>query len=384
MKVLVLTHGSRGDVQPYVALGLGLQARGHDVVLATSERFQSFVEGHGLDYGYMNDDLLAILDTDQGKDLLEKGSSLFQVVKSSIQMSRQIAPIQRALMRESWDAARQSQPDVVVSGSKAGAAPHIAEKLGIRCVQATVIPMFVPTRAFRFVVFPDWKLGGWFNKASYRLIRFVTNWVLSGYARDLRRTLNLPRLKSYDMLKMADGSDIPVLHGHSEAVLPRPDDWPQTAHVTGYWFLDVDVDWTPPAELAAFLGADPPPVYVGFGSMSGRDPERLARTVVEALQIAGLRGIIATGWGGLKAATGHDFRDRRSPPCMAVPADGCGRAPWRRGHDRGRAPRRQADDRCAFFRRSAVLGQSGPWDRSRTEADSAPQTHRAIACCGDA
>jgi sterol 3beta-glucosyltransferase len=249
----------------------------------------------------MNDDLLAILDTDQGKDLLEKGSSLFQVVKSSIQMSRQVAPIQRALMRESWDAARQSQPDVVVSGSKAGAAPHIAEKLGIRCVQATVIPMFVPTRAFRFVVFPDWKLGGWFNKASYRLIRFVTNRVLSGYARDLRRTLNLPRLKSYDMLKMADGSDIPVLHGHSEAVLPRPDDWPQTAHVTGYWFLDVDVDWTPPAELAAFLGADPPPVYVGFGSMSGRDPERLARTVVEALQIAGLRGIIATGWGGLKA-----------------------------------------------------------------------------------
>jgi sterol 3beta-glucosyltransferase len=103
------------------------------------------------------------------------------------------------------------------------------------------------------------------------------------------------------MLKMADGSDIPVLHGHSEAVLPRPDDWPQTAHVTGYWFLDVDVDWTPPAELAAFLGADPPPVYVGFGSMSGRDPERLARTVVEALQIAGLRGIIATGWGGLEA-----------------------------------------------------------------------------------
>lgn len=300
MKVLILTYGSRGDVQPYVALGLGLKARGHEVVLATSERFRDFVETHSLRYGHVSDDLLAIIDTDEGKDLLEKGSSLYQVVKSSIRLSRQVAPLQRAMMGETWDVARDFRPDIIVYHSKAGAAPHIAEKLGVPCVLATPIPMFVPTQAFRFIVFPNWKFGGWYNKASYRLILFLTNRVWARYIRDFRASVGLARLKSHDMRQMPDGSDIPILHGHSEAVLPRPDDWPATAHVTGYWFLDRKVGWTPPREVTAFLDAGPPPVYVGFGSMSGRDPERLARTVVEALQSTGLRGIIATGWGGLK------------------------------------------------------------------------------------
>lgn len=301
MKVLILTYGSRGDVQPYVALALGLKARGHEVVLATSERFRNFVEEHGLQYGYMNDELLSIVDTDQGKDLMEKGGNLFQIVRSTITMARQVAPLQRALMRESWEVASAFEPDMIVYHSKAGAAPHIAEKLGVACALATPIPMFVPTRAFRFIVFPDWKFGGWYNKASYRLILGLTNRVWAGYIRDFRKSVGLPKLKSFDMRKMADGSDIPILHGHSEAVLPRPDDWPDTAHVTGYWFLDSEEGWTPPAELTDFLDAGPPPVYVGFGSMSGRDPEGLARIVVDALQRTGLRGIIATGWGGLKA-----------------------------------------------------------------------------------
>jgi sterol 3beta-glucosyltransferase len=71
--------------------------------------------------------------------------------------------------------------------------------------------------------------------------------------------------------------------------------------MTGYWFLNRTEDWAPPPELEAFLDAGPPPVYVGFGSMAGRNPERLANIVIEALQKAAVRGIIATGWGGLKA-----------------------------------------------------------------------------------
>lgn len=301
MKVLILTYGSRGDVQPYVALGLGLKARGHDVVVATSERFREFIEAQGLRYGFMSDELLSVIDTDQGKELMEQSAGFLRLVKSGLQMARRVAPLQRALMLETWDIAREFLPEVIVYHPKAGAAPHIAEKLGIPCILATPIPMFLPTRAFRFVVLPDWKLGGWFNKASFRLILALTNRVWAGYIRDFRKSIGLPKRKSVDMLKMGDGRDISILHGHSEAVLPRPDDWPASAHVTGYWFLDEERGWTPPVELTAFLEAGPPPVYVGFGSMSGRDPEGLARIVVDALQRAGLRGIIATGWGGLQA-----------------------------------------------------------------------------------
>ncbi|MCF1503698.1 glycosyltransferase [Afifella sp. H1R] len=301
MKVLILTYGSRGDVEPYVALGLGLEAHGHDVVLATSWRFQGFVEAHGLRFGPLSDALLAILDTDQGKMLLEKGGGLFQVVKSSLEMWRQLKPLQQALMQECWEVARAFGPEIIVYHSKAAAAPSIADKLGCACVLATPVPMHVPTRAFRFAILPRVPLGGWFNTASYGLINAVVKRVFGPLLQDFRGSIDLPAIQSYDPLKRGDGSDIPVLHGFSEVVLPRPEDWPESAHVTGYWFLPEDGDWAPPEALAAFLAGGPPPVYVGFGSMSVRQPETLTRLSVEALAAAGVRGILASGWGGLRA-----------------------------------------------------------------------------------
>lgn len=301
MKVLILTYGSRGDVQPYVALALGLKTRGHDVVLATSERFRNFVEAHGLRFAALGDELLAIMDTPQGKDLFEKGGGFLQAIKNGVGMLRRVGPLQRQLLRQSWDVARGFGPDIIIYHPKAGAAPHIAEKLGGSCILATLVPMFQPTRAFRFFMAPDRDIGGWLNKASYRLILFLTGRMWSRFIPDFRKSLDLPAPKSFDILAMPDGRSLPVLHAHSEAVLPRPDDWPDTAHVTGYWFLDADETWTPPRALAEFLDAGPPPVYVGFGSMSGRDPEKLAGIVVEALRRAGLRGVLASGWGGLKA-----------------------------------------------------------------------------------
>jgi sterol 3beta-glucosyltransferase len=147
------------------------------------------------------------------------------------------------------------------------------------------------------------KLGKWFNKFTYQLIH-------KGYraydkvVNDFRQvTLGLDKLpKNASPLHMTNGEPIPVLHAYSEHVWPRPLDWPETAHITGYWFLDNLEQWQPPVELADFLENGEPPVYVGFGSMAGRDPQRMAEIVIAALQKAGARGIIATGWGGLDAS----------------------------------------------------------------------------------
>ena len=107
--------------------------------------------------------------------------------------------------------------------------------------------------------------------------------------------------------------------------MPEPPDWPETAAVAGYWFLE-EPEWTPPPDLQAFLDAGDPPVYVGFGSMIGRDPERTARLVAEALRAAGVRGLLATGWGGLSPTDlGDDLfvleqapHDALFPHCAAV------------------------------------------------------------------
>jgi UDP:flavonoid glycosyltransferase YjiC (YdhE family) len=95
---------------------------------------------------------------------------------------------------------------------------------------------------------------------------------------------------------------MPVLYGFSPSVLPPPPDWSSEVHVTGYWFLDPPEDWTPPSRLVAFLEAGPPPLYIGFGSMGSRDPQKTSQLVLEALAPAKQRAVILSGWGGLETA----------------------------------------------------------------------------------
>jgi sterol 3beta-glucosyltransferase len=109
-----------------------------------------------------------------------------------------------------------------------------------------------------------------------------------------------PQSKFTNELVQADGTPVPVLLAMSPHVVPPPADWPETVHVTGYWFLDEGADWEPPDALLAFLADGPPPVFVSFGSMAGRHPERTAAIVLDALAQTGERGLIVTGWGGLK------------------------------------------------------------------------------------
>ena len=90
-----------------------------------------------------------------------------------------------------------------------------------------------------------------------------------------------------------------MLSAYSPSIIPHPADWPESVHVTGYFFLNTMADWQPSPELRAFLGAGDPPVYIGFGSMGGRNPEQLAGIIVEALARSGQRGLLLTGWGGL-------------------------------------------------------------------------------------
>ena len=89
-----------------------------------------------------------------------------------------------------------------------------------------------------------------------------------------------------------------VVQGFSAHVVPHPRDWPANIHTAGYWFLD-EREWTPRQALLDFLQAGDPPVYIGFGSMTGRNPEALTHTLVAAATQSGQRAILQSGWSNL-------------------------------------------------------------------------------------
>lgn len=308
MRILIVTIGTRGDVEPYIALAQGLLRAGHAVTVCTSVRYAPVVrEAGGLDYGYLSDDLVALVETPEGRKAIAGAGGSVRGVRALVRLIRQSLRIQRELISDGWAAAQDANPDLIIYHPKMSAALHYAERLGVPAVMAPLFPIFLATRAYPAPGLPRVRLGdrltGAYNLATHRLLVAVVSaasrWMFASW----RKAHGLPRQPcGQNVVKTADGGRVPLLNGWSRHVAPTPPEWANNDNVrtTGYWFASERSDWTPPPALVAFLDAGPPPVYVGFGSMAGRHPERTTRVVIEALQRTGLRGVLASGWGGLK------------------------------------------------------------------------------------
>lgn len=293
VKVAILTLGTRGDVQPYVALGAGLRAAGYEVTLATGKGFGGLVEGHRFDYVPLAADLFDLMQSAEGRASLRSPRAALRVL-------RQLAPTYRRVLDQTWEAARGA--NAIVYHPKVLGGASLAEALGVPGFLTIPIPAFSPTAAFPHPALP-WRDLGPLNRASYgivnRLLTLSTQGVFNAWRWEVLGLSPLPLLAA----EVRPGAALTThLYPYSPHVLPTPPDWNERSIATGYWFLDTPAGWRPPPVLANFLAVGPPPVYVGFGSMAGADPSRLTRLVLAALAAAEQRAVLATGWGGLTAA----------------------------------------------------------------------------------
>jgi sterol 3beta-glucosyltransferase len=320
VKALLLTLGTRGDVQPFVALARALRQAGHEALLVAPRMFGDFARVHEVPFAAVADGPMA---------LMQNGSAVGDVadggLRAKLALARTMPGLFTDVLRDCWTiAAAQSYVDVIIHNGQILAGPHIAEKLGVPAVLALPLPLYAPTGEFPW---PGQDLPHTLphvvNRVSYLGMRGTE--VMFGRVVDqFRAELGLPRRRGrHDPLRRPDGRPATVLHAMSPHVLPRPGDWPDTASVTGYWFLE-DTYATPsllPSGLADFLDAGDPPVFVGFGSMSGTDPAATTRMVLGAVARSGRRAILATGWGGLnpKEVPGNVFVASDIPHHLVLP-----------------------------------------------------------------
>lgn len=294
MNITILAVGSRGDVQPYVALAQGLQAAGHTVKVAAGTNFEGFVRGQGVDYAPLRADYYALMDSPEGQAL--KSGNPIRVMQH---MKTTVFPLMRRLLDDTWAAAQNA--DALIYHPKALSGLHLAEALGIPAIAAIALPIVAPTSAFPAPGLPLPNLGGFFNRLTYKLVDAAAA-SFGGMIQEWRQSIGLSAKSNVIQGMMLRGQPVPVLYFYSPHVIPRPADWPPSVHVTGYWFLKDQSGWTPPADLMRFLAEGPAPVYVGFGSMVAENAESFTRTVIEGIQQAGVRAVLATGWGGLRTS----------------------------------------------------------------------------------
>lgn len=295
MRIVIIAPGTRGDVQPYIALGKGLQSAGHTIRLVSHSNFESLVASYGLEFWSFGNDVKDAVENSDMQALTEKGNFLLLLAKMAKEAQRE------ALRFAKGGLLAAQGMEIVLSGLGGlfiGIA--IAEKLNIPLVQAYVVP-FSPTREMSSVLTP--KLPPVLNRVSHQLTRqLMWQGFRSADTIARKKVLNIPAaplLGPYDSKSI---HNMPILYGFSPSVIPAPSDWNDQTHITGFWFVDEADDWQPPASLLDFLQAGPAPIYIGFGSMSSRAPEQTADLIIQALKLTNQRAILLSGWGGLQKA----------------------------------------------------------------------------------
>jgi sterol 3beta-glucosyltransferase len=298
MRVLIVAVGSRGDVAPCAGLGTALRAAGHSVVLAGYEQYTSLVTGAGLEFQALPGDprLLEAASWQRG------GTGPLGAAR----LVRLIADHLRELHQGVLTAARQGAEVLLLQGIATIGGYHIAQGLGLPSMGLGLQPVY-PTGDFAPSIVTARSLGRWGNRAAGWALIALGAPALAGPVRELRAELGLPRLGTRAAIfGEQDRARWPAYHGYSPAVLPRPADWRPGLEVAGYWWPPRPEGWRPPEDLDRFIGQGPPPVFVGFGSMTPASAQRAGEMAAEAGRRAGVRLVIQAGAAGLEGSASDD------------------------------------------------------------------------------
>ncbi|KAI2465968.1 glycosyltransferase family 1 protein [Annulohypoxylon bovei var. microspora] len=306
LNIVIQVVGSRGDVQPFIALGNELQKHGHRVRLATHNVFDSFVRKSGLEFFPIGGDpteLMAYMVRNPGLIPSMKSLRAGEIQKK------------RKMMAEILNGCWQSciEPDPI------SAAPFVADAIianppsfgHIHCAQALSIPVHLmftmPWSKTTHFPHPlaNIKSGSnsliepeVVNPLSYLVVEFLTWQGLGDIINEWRDTLDLEQISFSDGPNLAEILRVPFTYCWSPALVPKPTDWGSHIDVCGFFFREPP-DYTPPADLAQFIEAGPPPIYIGFGSIVIDDPQKMTSILLEAIQKTGVRALVSRGWSNL-------------------------------------------------------------------------------------
>ncbi|KAI5205756.1 UDP-Glycosyltransferase/glycogen phosphorylase [Aureobasidium subglaciale] len=304
LNIVIQIVGSRGDVQPFIALGNELQKFGHRVRLATHDLFRDFVTQAGLEFHPIGGDPNELMS------YMVKNPGLIPSMKT---MQAGEISKKREMISEMLDGCWRSciEPDEVTG------APFVADAIianppsfaHIHCAQALCIPVHLmftmPWTATKSFPHPLANIQdnnaepSMVNRLSYAMVEWMTWQGLADVVNLWRETMDLEPVPTTEGPFLAYTQNIPTTYCWSGALVPKPADWGQHIDVCGFFFRDMP-DYQPPQDLQEFLDAGTTPIYIGFGSIVLEDPENISNIISEAVSNTGVRCILSKGWAGLR------------------------------------------------------------------------------------
>jgi rhamnosyltransferase subunit B len=291
-RIVFTTFGSLGDLHPYIAVALGLKARGCDAVIATSGIYREKIEALGIDFRAVRPDF---------PDLANDVALMRRIMDRRTGSEFVIRELTMSVVRESYDDTLTAADgaDLLVSHMLTFTTRLVAEIKGIpwastflqplglfSAYDPPVLPQAPFLGALRF-------LGPAFHRALFRLAKWsVRSWSEPWHR--LRAEIGLPSISANPLFE-GQNSPTLVLMMFSKLLADRQPDWPRQAVLTGFPFYDRDGDAGMPSELVRFLDAGPPPIVFTLGSSAVIDAGTFYDHSAFAAKLMGRRAVLLVG-----------------------------------------------------------------------------------------
>jgi UDP:flavonoid glycosyltransferase YjiC (YdhE family) len=283
MNFVLATSGSRGDVQPMVALALRLREKGHSVRLCAPPNFKGWADHLELPFASVSVDMkaLLVLHREQIARPFALATRLGGTLREDINL--QFATLPAAL----------AEADMLVGASLLLAGPSLAERNGIPYFHVVLCPQTLPSLEHPPPIIPFSTRKHSLNRLLWGVQRAFFNRLLGPTLNRNRARIGLGKIEDVFGYIGRDG----LLVASDPELAPVPGDVTGAYVQTGSWRLAPSGEL--PDTLERFLDSGPPPIYIGFGSMTVADPAATTHLIIDALHTAGRRAVISRGWAGL-------------------------------------------------------------------------------------
>lgn len=303
MNIGIFTYGTRGDLQPYIALAMELKGKGHEVSIAATEDFKTMVEDYGIHFQCLHGNAESMMNSPEGQAIL-KSEHAIQLMKYYFSVLHDI----RHELRQSYFAAIKNVDYVIANAMTLPIVSAITEKLNKKLAITYFMPPAVVTSAFPLGDF-DFFNFPWYNRLTYKIAQALFWKFVKEDTNEYRVALGLEPLKE-NLIRHLDRKKILDLYCISTSLIPQPQDWAAHHKMTGFMSIPSNVIKRSPRdessnELMQWINEGEQPIYMGFGSNGIGNTQKFIDIIMAILSQTKNRIIFCTGWSHFDALPYH-------------------------------------------------------------------------------
>ncbi|MCA6074262.1 glycosyltransferase [Fulvivirga sedimenti] len=301
MKIVLISIGTRGDVEPFLAIAERLKDQGHTIFCAFPAQYEKLAIEIGVGFYPLKKEFLEMLDSPNGRIALGGGSSLADRFRAMYKLYKMNRVVSFEMLKQQHDLLETERPDLVLHSLKAmyPISWHI-QNPG-KAVTVSPIPCVVhPLDTMSAIFLMGKNFGSRINRWSYRFSRMLS----MRFTKNQLRKIGISNISTRDLIESLVSEKF--IYTISPSLFPHHSGWRDTVKVFGYQERNKMRYWESPPELDKFLELNPSPLFLTFGSMSNPDPEGKTNMILQILRTHGIPAIINTAGGGLIPLENYD------------------------------------------------------------------------------